>query len=200
MSSISSTPQADGINQLIDDHNTVRSLYAQFQSASTWDTKFAYAREISKNISMHAGAEEMLLYPLTRIVVKDDGKMIADHSLHEHQEIKELLYEIESLTSDQEPQLDQLMGQMYEKFQHHSQEEETDLFPRLRESVQPSTLADFDAALRVAKATGPTHPHPSAPDTPLKGLAVVGPVAGFIDRVRDMFSSAPTLKGSGRTK
>jgi hemerythrin superfamily protein len=38
---------------------------------------------------MHAACEEQVLYPSLRNILKDDGG--ADKSLHEHQEVKELL-------------------------------------------------------------------------------------------------------------
>ncbi|MDQ4130385.1 MAG: hemerythrin domain-containing protein, partial [Actinomycetota bacterium] len=67
--------------------------------------------------------------------------------------------------------------------------EEREVFPRLREycdAEQRSTMADrFD----TAKKTGPTPPHPQAPNRP-PGLLALGPVASIFDRARDAARNA----------
>jgi hypothetical protein len=67
------------------------------------------------------------------------------------------------------------------------EEEERDLFRRLRQICSDDELRDLGDKVRTAKKVAPTHPHPSAPDTP-PGNFVAGPMAGLVDKVRDAFS------------
>jgi hypothetical protein len=71
---------------------------------------------------------------------------------------------------------------------HHAQEEEDDVFPRLRQTCSPEQLRELGDKIRATKKVAPTHPHPSAPDTP-PGNKILGPMAGLVDRVRDAVSS-----------
>jgi hypothetical protein len=67
------------------------------------------------------------------------------------------------------------------------EEEQTEFFPKVRDQLGRKALNDLGEALAKAKTTAPTHPHPSAPDTP-PGNTLVGTVAGVIDRVGDNIS------------
>ena len=70
------------------------------------------------------------------------------------------------------------------EIRQHVTEEEADLFPRLREAVPASVLAELGGKARTAKKMAPTRPHPSAPDTPPMNK-VLAPGAGLVDRLRD---------------
>lgn len=50
-----------------------------------------------------------------------------------------------------------------------------------------SQRADLGRRYSHPGASGPTHPHPSPPDTP-PGNLVAGPVAALFDRIRDAAS------------
>lgn len=68
--------------------------------------------------------------------------------------------------------------------EHHVAEEETELFPRLRQSLSKTRLNDLRKELESAKASAPTRPHPHQPPaTSLTGKAV-----GAVDKVRDRVS------------
>ncbi|MGC5054217.1 hypothetical protein ACLQ2S_22505 [Micromonospora sp. DT48] len=56
-------------------------------------------------------------------------------------------------------------------------------FPQLRQHVSADRLRTLAAAVRVAAASAPTRPHPSAQTA--KGNLAVGPALAVIDRVRD---------------
>jgi len=67
---------------------------------------------------------------------------------------------------------------------HHVEEEETELFPKLRASITTAELQEMGGALASAKKLAPTHPHPNAPDTP-PGNVAAGAAAAVIDKARD---------------
>ena len=76
---------------------------------------------------------------------------------------------------------------LIENVRHHVEEEETEFFPKVRDALSRSTLAELGEALAEAKASAPTRPHPRLPDAG-SGNAVIGALAGVVDRVGDNVS------------
>ena len=74
-----------------------------------------------------------------------------------------------------------------ENVRHHVEEEQSDFFPKVRRELSRTELADLGQALADAKKSAPTHPHPRSPDVP-PANAVVGAIAGVVDRVGDNIS------------
>ena len=86
--------------------------------------------------------------------------------------------------SDSPNARDALLRQLMADVRHHVDEEEGELFPKLREAVGPEGLQDLGEKLAAAKKMAPTHPHPNAPNTP-PGNIVGGAGAAVVDKVRD---------------
>lgn len=114
------------------------------------------------------------------------GDELAEHSLEEHQEAKELLASLEKGGAD-DPQAPQLVSQLIASVREHVQEEEGQIFTKLRSATAPGTLVTMGEALEQAKKTAPTRPHPKAPSTP-PGNIVAGAAAAVIDKARDAVS------------
>ena len=55
---------------------------------------------------------------------------------------------------------------LIENVRHHVEEEEGQLFPAVRKSLDTAQLREIGGELVAAKHTAPTRPHPEAPDTP----------------------------------
>src|SRR5205823_2661211 len=87
----------DATELLSEDHREVEQLFEKFEQA-TGDTeqKAALAQEIIKELSIHASIEEEVFYPEVKAAVSD-GEGLVYHSLEEHQEVKELLAELERM-------------------------------------------------------------------------------------------------------
>ncbi|MEU6971864.1 hypothetical protein AB0A71_29820 [Kitasatospora aureofaciens] len=64
----------------------------------------------------------------------------------------------------------------------HVQDEENNLFPRLRQACAAEQRADLGDKIRRAKAMAPTRPHPAAPSTPT--ASNLASAAGLVDRAR----------------
>jgi hypothetical protein len=76
---------------------------------------------------------------------------------------------------------------------HHVREEETDLFPGLREACSADELRELGAKVETAKKLAPTRRHPAAPDRPPLNT-LLAPGAGLVDRLRDALSGRPTSR------
>jgi hemerythrin superfamily protein len=177
----------DAITLLRDDHKTVEQLFKRFEKAG--DRAHVEKRQIVDRIieelSVHAAIEEQVFYPVARATVADTED-IALESLEEHHIVKWLLSELVDLDPASE-RFDAKVTVLMENVRHHVEEEQTDFFPKVRDGLSRSALADLGDALAEAKKSAPTHPHPRAPDAP-PGNSVVGTIAGVIDRVGDNIS------------
>jgi hemerythrin superfamily protein len=174
---------ADAIELLVSDHRTVEQLFKQY-NAATNDAKVAKhtADEIVKELSIHAVIEEQVLYPTARKVLPD-GDELADHALQEHQEVKELLAQVDGKDAT-DPAVRTTLGRVEQAVTDHVEEEESDLFPKMRQACDQEHLQKMGQAMEAAKALAPTHPHPNAPNQP-PGNIVLGLGVAVIDKVRD---------------
>jgi hemerythrin superfamily protein len=119
---------ADAVDLLTRDHRLVEELFAAF-AAATPQQLDPLARRACKLLRIHAQIEEELFYPVARRALQDDE--IIDAAEREHAEARQAISRVESMTSDHADfksaveSLAAMVGQ-------HVQEEERELFPRLR--------------------------------------------------------------------
>ncbi|WP_405427917.1 hypothetical protein [Micromonospora sp. NBC_00617] len=65
-----------------------------------------------------------------------------------------------------DPRFDELLAHLTSTIRHHVQDEENDLFPRLRAAAAREELVELAGKVTAFKKVAPTRPHPSAPDHP----------------------------------
>jgi hemerythrin superfamily protein len=178
----------DAITLLKKDHETVEKLFKRFEK--TGDRAFAERRKIVDRIieelSVHAAIEEQLFYPVTLATIDDLDDDLVLESLEEHHVVKWLLDELEQMDPAHE-RFKAKVTVLIENVRHHVEEEEGDYFPKVRAALGRNDLAELGDAMSEAKQTAPTHPHPTAPDTP-PGNIVAGAASGVVDRVADTVS------------
>ena len=117
----------DVFAQLMDDHRTVESLFSQFEQSQDP----AVAMQICDELTIHAMLEEELVYPVLATKV---GTGLASEARHEHQEAKQLVSQIEAGASAGND-VSGLVQQLKESVSHHVEEEENELFPKMRDAV-----------------------------------------------------------------
>jgi hemerythrin superfamily protein len=171
----------DAITLLKQDHKTVEKLFKQFEKAAQPAQQRKLAREVVKELSVHAAIEEMVFYPAVRERVPAVEDTVLE-SLEEHHIVKWVLSELEDMKPDHE-RFKAKMTVLIESVRHHVKEEESELFPEVRTAIKRKELAELGDALEKAKKVAPTSPHPRAPDTP-PGNLVAGPTAGVVDKVK----------------
>lgn len=181
---------ADGLEMLERDHREVEQLYSQLESAGATgrsDDQKRIAERIIAELSVHATVEEQLLYPASRDAVAD-GDSLVDESLHEHQEMKEILADLDG-AAPSDPGFSENFEKLMGEVRHHVEEEENELFPQLRSALGERRLMEMGQQLAEAKKRAPTRPHPRAPNTP-PGNVAAGPLAGVMDKARDAVRGA----------
>jgi hemerythrin superfamily protein len=77
------------------DHRTVEDLFTRYKKLGprAFKSKHRIVERLTKELSIHAGIEEQLLYPALRAGASDG---MVDEALSEHQEVKEELAEDEA--------------------------------------------------------------------------------------------------------
>jgi hemerythrin superfamily protein len=177
----------DAITLLKNDHHTVEQLFKRFEKAG--DRAHVQKRQIVDRIieelSVHAAIEEQVFYPAVRAAVPDTEDLALE-SLEEHHIIKWSLSEIVDMDPAHE-RFDAKVTVLIENVRHHVEEEEGDLFPKVREHLGRNELAEYGDALAEAKKSAPTRPHPRMPDAG-PANAVTGAISGVVDRVGDNVS------------
>ena len=176
----------DAIDLLISDHREVEELFSQYERATDPAEQTKIVHTVIHELAVHGEIEELLFYPRVRTSVAD-GISLADEAVDEHLEIKKTLNALDKMSAGDDG-FDVRMKELMAEVRHHVEEEESDMFPRIREALSPDALTSLGTSLRAAKAVVPTRPHPHAPTGPVGKLATSAPVA-LVDRVRDAVRS-----------
>ncbi|MCO8129170.1 hemerythrin domain-containing protein [Acidimicrobiia bacterium EGI L10123] len=171
------------IQLLENDHREVDELFRRVHLSEKPETIDELTKQIVHDLSVHAAVEEQFVYPLLRAKV-DGGGAMADEAIEEHQQAKRLLADLEELDAGSADHA-KAMESLIETIRHHVEEEEADVFPKLRDEVGASTLDSLGDLVEQAKKVVPTHPHPLVPGTATAQL-VAGPWAATVDKVRDL--------------
>ena len=142
----------DAITLLTTDHDEVRSLFEQFRTANEADD-MTRMKELQKQIfselETHTRIEEDIFYPAVRDTDEEELAETVDEGVQEHHVVKVLMREIEDVSGD-----DTFIAKMkvlMENVEHHAEEEETDMFPDLRERMSQQRLDELGTEMEAAK-------------------------------------------------
>lgn len=171
------------IDLLENDHREVDELFRRINLSEKPEAIEELTRQIVHDLSVHAAVEEQFVYPLIRAEV-DGGGALADEAIEEHQEAKRLLADLEKRDAGS-AEHGSAMQELIETIRHHVEEEEGDVFPKLRSEVDADMLDKLGTVVEEAKKVVPTHPHPLVPGTATAQL-VAGPWAAMVDKTRDL--------------
>ena len=179
----------DALKLLTQDHRTVERLFKAYERAGDRASKQKQrlAEQISRELSIHASIEEQFLYPTARELSEKLGAEVLE-ALEEHHLAKATLAELEKM-SPRDERFDAKMTVLMESIRHHVEEEEQELFPKLRRLMDRADLAVLGEAMEAAKKMAPTHPHPMAPDSP-PGNVVSDVLAKVLDSGKDLVRDA----------
>ena len=175
----------NALTLLKQDHQNVDALFSRFEELANGNgtkAKGDVVQKIITQLSIHAEIEEQLFYPAAReaLAGNDDIDSTVFEALEEHHAVKVLLSEIEKVPPTHE-RFDAKVTVVIENVRHHIEEEETDLFPMVREAMTVQQLEELGQQMEEAKKVVPTRPHPLAPDQPPANVLLGLPVA-MLDR------------------
>jgi hemerythrin superfamily protein len=183
----------DAIALLKADHREVEQLFKQFEKLTdrAVKQKEKLVEKMIRALAVHAAIEEMLFYPTVRMAAmkaqtktsKDAADMVLE-SLEEHHIVKWTLSELEKMKPADE-RFDAKVKVLMENVKHHVEEEEEELFPKVKRLLNAKMLNELGERMEKAKKLAPTRPHPRASDTP-PGNFVSGTVAAMMDKGKDL--------------
>jgi hemerythrin-like domain-containing protein len=133
------------------DHATVKQLFARFekQGERAQETKQSIFSEIQRELETHSTIEEEIFYPAVRESVGGTDELV-DESLEEHNVLKSLLSELSSLSADDE-EFDAKMTVLQENVEHHVEEEEGEMFPKVEAQLGQERLQELGSQLQARK-------------------------------------------------
>jgi hemerythrin superfamily protein len=182
----------DAIALLTRDHQEVERLFKQFEKLTerAQKSKQRIVTNIIRELAIHSAVEEMLFYPVVRTAaLKAQTRALREtadtvlESLEEHHVVKWTLSELEKMKPEDE-RYDAKVKVLMESVRHHVEEEQGELFPKVRRLLDKQMLDQLGDRVEKAKKLAPTRPHPRAPDEP-PGNLVAGTVAAVMDRTKD---------------
>ncbi|TDB70153.1 hemerythrin domain-containing protein [Micromonospora sp. KC723] len=192
------TTQRDVVDILMADHREVEAIFVELESRQgTPERRRQLADVVIAELVRHAVAEEAYVYPAARRALPD-GDQVAEHEISEHADAERTMKELEALDPS-DARFDELLAHLTRTIRHHVQDEESDLFPRLRAVLAREELVELAGKVQAAKKVAPTRPHPAAPDHP-PANKLLAPGAGLVDRMRDALSGRPTSMAKLREK
>jgi hemerythrin superfamily protein len=131
----------NAIDLLEKQHRDVEELFEEFDDSSEGakKTRERLCRDISDQLAVHAEIEEKLFYPESK---QQDTEEILRESVEEHLAVKRLLADIMDAGIADE-NFDARMKVLKEQVEHHVDEEEKELFPKVRKSCSKEELEEL---------------------------------------------------------
>ena len=149
-----SADKLDAIELLKQDHKLVADLFERYEaSGEDRERKTMIASRICQELTIHAAIEEEIFYPKAREALdgEDEGEHLLNEAEAEHEEIANLVSELQQeIEGDGAGDgTDAQVKELIEHVTHHVEEEEGELFPKIKGSSLD--LAELGAEMAARK-------------------------------------------------
>jgi hemerythrin superfamily protein len=142
----------EAIAQLTDDHARVRKMFKQYERLAKDEAdeteRHELASMICAELTAHAIAEEEIFYPAARAALKESD--LIDEAEVEHATAKDLIAQIQDSSPD-DPLFDAKVKVLGEYINHHVEEEEGEIFPKVRKAKLDTVSLGEQIAARKAE-------------------------------------------------
>jgi hemerythrin superfamily protein len=125
----------DAIKLLKQQHRLVEKLFERFEDSDDGSEQLELFAELADQLAVHATIEERHFYPAVRARQTEED---VEEAYDEHLEIKKLL--VDAMGSTDDPELDAKVGALKAAVVSHFEEEESALFPEVKELLDEDTL------------------------------------------------------------
>lgn len=139
---------SDVIALLEQDHRRVEQLFAQIKEAQG-NGRARLVTELVEALTIHMQVEESLVYPFIAKQVDEGGEMV-EEAEEEHKGARTAMKDVDRLSPD-EPGFDGALEMLEAGISHHVEEEEGEVFPKLRRSADATALDDLGRKVEAAK-------------------------------------------------
>lgn len=121
---------------LKEDHKKVKALFKEYEDAGdrAFKKKGDIAEKVMHELEVHAKLEEELFYPKVKVGVDKEARHLVNEAYEEHHVVKMLIAELKELKPEDEV-FDAKFTVLMENVKHHIKEEENELFPEAKDSI-----------------------------------------------------------------
>jgi hemerythrin superfamily protein len=148
----------DALTLLKHDHDEVKKLFSQFEKAKESAKQLQLCQQVCMELTIHAQIEEQSFYPEVR-KLPDLEDMVLE-SLEEHRQAKELIAKLQGMRAGDD-HLEPDMKVLKEDIEHHVQEEEKDMFPKVKKAMGNDRLEQMGKTLKRQKTSMKTEMMPA---------------------------------------
>ncbi len=139
----------NAIEMLKAQHREVDELFEKFEATGDGakKTRERICQRIADALAVHAQIEEQIFYPESMQATEEVEDVLRE-SVEEHLSVKRLLAEILE-SGPEDPQFEAKLTVLKEQVEHHVEEEEKELFPKVKKACSAEQLEDMGR--RMAK-------------------------------------------------
>lgn len=132
------------------DHDSHRALLETLSDTSgESDTRKSAWHDFYYDVKSHAAAEEETFY--SKLISKTWGQDAARHSVHEHQQLDDLMEKLNDMDMSS-PEWLKTFKELRHEYEHHMEEEENEVFERAREVISDAEIEGFGKRFEDRKA------------------------------------------------
>ena len=139
----------NAIELLKKDHKEASGLMDQIETADKGDRSAKELfNQLKQALTLHTQIEEQIFYP--ELKKFDETKDMIPEAFEEHQEVKDILAEMSTLSPSDDEFMDKLT-ELRDGVDHHVEEEETEMFPKAEKVLGQSRLEELGRQLEEMK-------------------------------------------------
>jgi hemerythrin superfamily protein len=128
----------NAIELLKQQHREVEKLLKKIEKAKS-DEKEELFDEIADSLAVHAAIEEQHFYPATKDARTEE---LLQEAVEEHLAVKRIIADLLEMEPD-DPQFDAKITVLKENVEHHVEEEESELFPKVEKVHSKDEMEDL---------------------------------------------------------
>jgi hemerythrin superfamily protein len=138
----------DAIKMLKKQHREVEALFKELEKAKSAGPRRKTFEKIADALAIHATIEEKHFYPAAKKKQTEDMLL---ESVEEHLQVKRVIADLLKLDAN-DPTFMAKATVLKEDIQHHVEEEEDDLFPKVQKLLDDDELEAVAAAMQETAA------------------------------------------------
>ena len=131
------------------DHRRVETLFSEIEGTDEPQKLYECFNQLYNALNVHVEVEEQTFYPAIRQC--QDTEKLVDEAQSEHAEAKQMLEELEFL-SPTSAEFKQKIGSLKQAIQHHVQEEENEVFSKVRECMSQKEREQLGSEFEALKS------------------------------------------------
>lgn len=134
------------IDMLEAQHREVEDLFAEFEEASESEKRDVFLA-IADKLAVHAAIEEKHFYPAAN---SEETEEMLKEAVEEHLAVKRLIADLLAMKAGDE-NFDAKVKVLQEQVEHHVEEEEEELFPKIEKLLGATTLEALEQEMTATQ-------------------------------------------------